>query len=280
MRTILVIICIAIPVLCYSQKRNNTWCFGDSAGIDFNIPSNPQPIFTGLNGRGTCVSISDTLGNLLFYAQTERGNPAPHYGQVLNKNHNVMQNGNGIIGDDWYNEMIIIPKPADSVLYYLISANVTLDSGLFYSVIDMNQSAGLGAVVQKNISIDTSSYYYDAMAAVKHGNGLDWWLICKKYNLFNPPDNYFEIYRITKDSIFHLSQSIGGNCNGNAANMTFSKDGSKLLFTTRNGIIEVLNFDRCSGLFSNPQIVHQEVTVGNYPRYWGGAFSPNQTCHR
>ncbi|MFN0188840.1 MAG: hypothetical protein ACKVQV_09070, partial [Bacteroidia bacterium] len=45
-----------------AQSRNAIWCFGDSAGIDFNVPSNPQPYFSAMRSRGTVVSISDSLG--------------------------------------------------------------------------------------------------------------------------------------------------------------------------------------------------------------------------
>src|SRR5438067_1614451 len=93
------IICGLFWMGAFGQNQNSIWCFGDSAGIDFRDTLNPVPISTGINGRGTCASIADTLGNLLFYAQTARGGPAPNYGQILNKNNNIMQNGNGIIGD-------------------------------------------------------------------------------------------------------------------------------------------------------------------------------------
>ena len=54
----------------YSQNRNNIWCFGDSAGIDFN-QTVAAPINTNLDTRGSCTSIADSTGNLLFYASTE-----------------------------------------------------------------------------------------------------------------------------------------------------------------------------------------------------------------
>ncbi|MBL0340462.1 MAG: hypothetical protein IPP71_05755 [Bacteroidetes bacterium] len=52
-----------------AQNRNMVWTFGDSAGIDFTNIQNPIPIATGIDGRGSCVSISDTLGELIFSQQ-------------------------------------------------------------------------------------------------------------------------------------------------------------------------------------------------------------------
>src|SRR6187399_502880 len=53
----------------YSQNQNSIWCFGDSAGMDFRT-SPPQTFSTSLDTRGSCVSIADSLGDLLFYANT------------------------------------------------------------------------------------------------------------------------------------------------------------------------------------------------------------------
>ena len=50
------------------QGKNTIWCFGDSTGIDFRNISSPSVFESGINSKGTCASISDSLGNLLFYA--------------------------------------------------------------------------------------------------------------------------------------------------------------------------------------------------------------------
>jgi hypothetical protein len=267
-----------ISFLSYGQKRNSIWCFGDSAGIDFNIPGNPQPISTTLRTRGSCVSIADTSGSLLFYANTRASTPGQTT-QVRNRNNQIMPNGTNIVGQGWYNELLIIPKPGDSLKYYLLTVGVAVGSttGFYYSIIDMSLDFGLGAVLQKNILIDTTDLYYDALGAVKHGNGKDWWIISKRYSATSSvPDNRFEIFLITSDSIYHSFQNIGSLCYGGLGNITFTKDGSRFLFTTRNGTIEVFDFNRCSGVLSNPKIIHTDNFAGDYPYYWGGAFSPNQ----
>ena len=64
---IVAIIISAFSFSAYSQKQNNIWCFGDSAGIDFNNVSNPITFSSSLDSRGSCVSIADTNGQLFFY---------------------------------------------------------------------------------------------------------------------------------------------------------------------------------------------------------------------
>ena len=53
-----------------AQNKNSVWCFGDSAGIDFSNINNPAPFTSSVEGRGSCVSIADNNGNLLFYSNT------------------------------------------------------------------------------------------------------------------------------------------------------------------------------------------------------------------
>lgn len=59
-------IVLFIGILPVKAQRNNIWCFGDSSGINFNNGGVPSPISIAFRTRGTCVSISDLLGNLLF----------------------------------------------------------------------------------------------------------------------------------------------------------------------------------------------------------------------
>jgi hypothetical protein len=44
--------------------------FGDSAAIDFSNLNSPQPNMSMLRGRGSCASICDSVGDLLFYCIT------------------------------------------------------------------------------------------------------------------------------------------------------------------------------------------------------------------
>jgi hypothetical protein len=65
---LLISFCLLFCTFSFGQKRGAVWCFGDSALVDFSDPAN---IITGtsiLKSRGSCASISDTSGNLLFYA--------------------------------------------------------------------------------------------------------------------------------------------------------------------------------------------------------------------
>ena len=266
---IITIIISTFSFSAYSQKQNNIWCFGDSAGIDFNNVSNPITFSSSLDTRGSCVSIADTNGQLLFYANTRALGPN-NTTVVYNRIHQLMENSDSIVGEGWYNELIILPFPGDEKKYYLFSLEVLSPYGLYYSIIDMSYNGGQGKVVQKNAQLQTYKAW-DAMAAVRHANGRDWWLITKDYN--NSLGNKtFHVNLITPFGIQDSVQSIGGIEYGGLGNMSFSKDGNKFLFASRRGLIEVMDFDRCTGQFSNPMV----ILNSNIDYYVCGAtFSPN-----
>lgn len=261
-------------LLCFipasAQKENNIWCFGDSAGIDFNDLANPITFATSLDTRGSCVSIADSTGRLLFYANTRATIPG-NTTRVWNSTNQLMENGDSIVGSGWYNELIIVPFPGSNSKYYLFSAGVTNRYGFYYSVIDMSLNNGLGKVISKNNQLH-SYKTWDGMAAVKHANGRDWWVITKEDSIGNGSgNNSFHIYFISPDTIIEKIQAIGNTIFGNEGTMSFSKDGTKFLFSTWLGLVEVIQFDCCSGVFSNPIV----VSSGNSYLTFGAEFSPN-----
>ncbi|MBL7916127.1 MAG: T9SS type A sorting domain-containing protein [Bacteroidia bacterium] len=258
----------------FAQKRNNIWCFGDSSGIDFNLPGGPVPISSVLNTRGSCVSIADTSGQLLFYSAYDEtvGIFGTDPVKVFSKNNAIMINGDSIKGGGWYKELVIVPASTTDSLYYLFNIGVTFDFGLYYSLIDMKQNNGMGAVVQKNVQLQTFKCT-DGINAVKHGNGRDWWLIFRRWDTDN--DEYY-MYLISQNGISNVSiQHIGSSTMNGFTNMNFSSDGSKMVVINLAGLMEIYDFDRCTGIISNPLTLHPEPTTAPYGRYVGCEFSPN-----
>ncbi|MBK8414881.1 MAG: T9SS type A sorting domain-containing protein [Bacteroidetes bacterium] len=68
-------------------------------------------------------------------------------------------------------------------------------------------------------------------------------------------------------------QNIGTPTDNGFMHTTFSKDGSKYLVVNYRGLIEVYDFDRCSGLFSNVTVIESERLPSLVPKYTGNAFS-------
>jgi hypothetical protein len=57
--------------------------------------------------------------------------------------------------------------------------------------------------------------------------------------------------------------------------LTFSAQGDKLAFASYAGLLEIYDFDRCTGVISNPVNLFQQATMPPYNHFWGCEFSPN-----
>ncbi|MBK9639041.1 MAG: T9SS type A sorting domain-containing protein [Bacteroidetes bacterium] len=254
--------------------RNSIWCFGDSAGIDFTVPSNPQPYFSAMRSRGTAVSICDTLGQLLFYAHTgdTSNNGTNTRGNILDKNHLLIDNGDSIIGISWYQEMVIIPMPGDTNKYYLFAQDVTLNYGIYYSIIDMGLNNGLGKVILKNQQI-LNIRMADCITAIKHGNGRDWWMYSRSGDGFLT-SNPFYTYLISPSGILlDTLQNIGPLTGGGFIEFRWNKQGTKMAYVNYSGLIQVFDYDRCTGLISNPITLDTMRPSSPLPAYWACEFS-------
>ncbi|CAN5380838.1 hypothetical protein BH11BAC1_BH11BAC1_25050 [soil metagenome] len=268
--SLVILICCAF--LSYSQNRNSNWCFGDSVGMNFSAGS-PSLFNTHSKSRGSSVSVSDSIGQLLFYSFTRASVPG-NTTKVMNRDNILMQNGGNIIGEGWYQELCIIPDPSDQTQYYLFSVGVTGSSqyGLYYSLIDMKQDSGRGQVVVKNIQLQNYAAD-DCIIAIKHADGRDWWVISRSSD--NTNDEFYQ-YLITPSGISAATvMHVGSATLSNNYRFAFSKQGNKMISIDTQGLVELFDFDRCTGLISFDQTILPEITAGNIPYYFGIAFSPS-----
>ncbi len=260
----------------YAQYTNNIWCLGDSVGIDF---SNHVTFQSGIKTKSGSSTISDSLGNLLFYCYGYdyylEQQAYFRSGIVKNKNHQTMQNGDSLTAE-WYHDITIIPKSVTDSTFYIFCAGVSRDYGLYYSIVDLKQNNGLGAVVQKNIQLDTFPVC-DGITAIKHGNGNDWWLIFQKASrsAADSSDEYF-IYPVDSSGIgTKITQHIGGYRIDDGGDLSFNFIGSQMIYTSWRGLIEVFDFDRNTANISNPIIIEPGLYSNPFPYYFSAVFSPN-----
>jgi hypothetical protein len=134
----------------------------------------------------------------------------------------------------------------------------------------MNQNGGLGAVVQKNVQL-TNFKASDCVAAVKHGNGRDWWVFFRRWDTVN--DEYYRFLVSPSGVSGPFIQNIGTATDNGFMHSTFSKDGTKYLMCDYRGLIELYDFDRCTGLFTNVTQIEPEQPPGSFPAYFGCEFS-------
>lgn len=241
-----------------ASQRNNIWYFGRKAGLNFNAVPN-QPIPSVLNNSAMmadegCSSVTDTDGNLLFYSNGIT---------VYNRNHQVMQNGDGLAGNiSTVQSSLIVPWPGSDSLYYIFTADAIENNyanGYCYSIIDIEADNGNGQVISKNIPLWGPGT--ERMTAVRHADGLAVWLITNDNN-----SNIFRSWLITCSGLqSNAVTSIAGvvldqHFTVNTGMMKVSPDGKQLCQThfpifSETGIIpnfiQLFDFDNATGIISN-----------------------------
>ncbi len=281
MRPWFIVILLLMATATSAQFTDRYWAFGDSAGINFKNIASPQPANSILRCRGTCASICDSAGDLLFYCGSPNWQQwlAPNNiftdGYVINKSHQVMHSGDSLATTGWYQEMVIVPMPGNDSLFYVFCVGVAQPVvGLYYSIVDIKYNNGQGRVLQKNVQLRNDTLC-DGITAVRHGNGRDWWVIVRSWKTY--PVNDITAYLIGPSGVtMNPTQYIGTLAPLEGFyRMKFNTDGNHLYNLGNDGIIERLDFDRCTGLFSN---VHTYNGFGGpFVGYWGFEISQDES---
>ena len=222
-----------------------------------------------------CASISDKDGNLVCYTNGRT---------VWNKQHQVMDNGIGLAGgfqSPWWgssstNGMLILPSLTDSDQYLIITQNAFPDTGIRLSTVDMTYNGELGKVVTKNEPIYQGIYFTEKLAACRHANGRDWWLISIELG-WSAPVNHYPIFLYSPTGISLHHTAVVGYPMPPAGQMMFSKYGNHLV-AAGNGRIAVMDFNRCTGDLT----LNQDFDFGieefyNTNSYYGACFSPDES---
>jgi hypothetical protein len=261
----------------FAQFNNNTWVFGDSAGIHFNN-SQPTNFKSVMKMRGSSSTISDSSGLISYFFLLN--NIFPLNNVLVNKYDSVMSNGSGLYGGGWYHDRIIIPNPSNDSLLYIFSAGVTASGpyGLYFSTANYKANNDSGIVIQKNVMLSNLPAF-DALMAVRHGNGRDWWLIFQRWfapNATTPTNAYF-YYLIDPSGISGpFNQNTGLDHKTNLGHLVFNTDGSKFAMVSIAGLIQLCDFDRCTGQITSFTAIQPEGP-GPFPLVLTScAFSPNE----
>ncbi|WP_052143793.1 T9SS type B sorting domain-containing protein [Wocania ichthyoenteri] len=250
-----------------AQKEANIWYFGDHAGLDFNSGT-PVALLDGqLSTMEGCATISDNNGSLLFYTDGIT---------VWDKSHNVMLNGNGLLGsDDSTQSALIVPKPNSKEVFYIFTVDSQAgNNGLHYSEVNLTLNGGLGGITaNKNINLLTRST--EQITAVVHGNGSDYWVVChpwdsNKFNSFLITDlgvNLTPVESVTPLMITWPPGSDGTNAS--VGQLKVSPDGTKLGVVNVTIGTHVADFDNQTGKVSNM------IQISTRPIDYGLEFSPS-----
>ena len=268
------LIILIFPCLLIGQGETSNWYFGQGAGIEFQ---NDGSVIATTDGQLStfegCATISDSLGNLLFYTDGIT---------VYNRNHTIMQNGNGLFGDPSSTQSaIIIPQPGDENKLFIFTVDTSSfqgdpDFGLRYSIVDMTENDGNGAVMQKNIKLlDFCSEKITAV--VKDCFEQSIWVMTLSTENANPQEvlNTYYAYEVNTDGIQTnpVKSTFELITEDPRGYLKFNADGTRLASANFTDGLYIYDFDNETGIVSNQQKL--AILSGNSFPY-GLEFSPNQ----
>ncbi|MHA3786954.1 T9SS type A sorting domain-containing protein [Flavobacterium hauense] len=277
----LLLTAIALTVVSgYSQNlQNANWYFGDFAGVTFlPNPSAPTGVSnSAMHAYESAASVSDPTGQLLFYTNGWT---------VYNRQHQVMTNGNGLLGDLSNSQMAIVPRPGYPDRYYIIAMDGSSGymNGLTYSEVDMAIGTDGAVTSTKNVFFKdhngvtiNSPYnlngpnYSEKVTTTKHCNGVDYWIVTQiKDNIYS--------YKVTSSGISvqpvvspaYIGSSLPGNGQGN---IKISPDNKRIAicYSSNNGGVMLGQFNSATGqVILDPNV----ISLGNMS-YFRLEFSPS-----
>ncbi|HRC16234.1 MAG TPA: T9SS type A sorting domain-containing protein [Bacteroidia bacterium] len=137
---------------------------------------------------------------------------------------------------------------------------------------------GLGEVIIKGQQI-TNHRIADCLQAVKHGNGRDWWLVTKFSDANLTTLNRFAVFLVTSNGISNpVFYDFNDAMDMDFQKIIFNNSYTKIMNINLYGYMCEFDFDRCSGVISNPHVIYPEITSLPYNRvFWEGAYSPNDS---
>jgi gliding motility-associated-like protein len=285
MRKLILAILLLSLVLNTSAQEQRIWSFGFKGGLDF---SGGAPSFHNTNlfpGDYSSASICNSSGQLQFYTNGF---------WVWNRDNEIMPELTG--GVSGYTSVIsptvgypplmpwdgtyatqptaIVGAPAHQGIYYLFSLGTS--GTLFYSMIDMSLNGGKGGIMAGKKGLYLASGLTEKLTVVNGCNNI-WVMVRAKaanqYKAFEVNDTGL----ITAPVISNIG-SLPLNWYGQGV-IKFSSDGSKMAAACNTGLthkggLEFYDFNRQTGILSNPLVLDSSSTLGNY---FGACFSPDNS---
>lgn len=215
-----------------------------------------------LNAPAGCAAISDPDGQILFFSD----------GQIVyNRKKKPMKNGEGLAGSrNAAQTALVVPRPEYPNHYYLFT--VAAGGGpLHFSVVDMSEESGDGALTLKNVPLRPN--ITEKITATRHANGRDVWLAVHDWN-----SDAFVAYLITPTGIeaeavvSHVGAVHSGLPRNASGCMKISPNGRWLACAVEKmNLLELFRFDPATGVVSDP------LTFPDVWNAYGVEFSPDNT---
>lgn len=240
--TLFTLICIFFfTIKVFPQRQADHWYFGHQCGLNFNSGV-PNVLHDGhtYEESGGIGTMSDSLGNLLFYSEGDT---------IFTSQHIPMENGIDFYSGWGLQSNLIVQWPESDSLYFVFKVpNSQNGIGLYYNIIDISKDNGYGAVIEKNILLDHAWDALHKVTATLHKNKRDIWVITRKFM-----EDSYAAFLITPDGINEIpvlspAPKVDGIYSVNRGFIKISYD-KKYLFSNYWGDknVEICQFNDITG---------------------------------
>jgi hypothetical protein len=254
----------AFPQITNDSKRGDIWVVGYRrapdvqdylAKFDFSSGSlDVDTFYTSTWQLRATSTISDTSGNLLLVFTGCA---------IANAQGKAIKNSANMPPDPVIQQLycpndyplpqtlMLLTDPKSDTLYYALMSGARYQSTVGFSTYGLYLShLSVHEVLEKNTQLFPFEIFSAHLAACRHANGRDWWVVVNKLQT-----NQYYKYLIDPSGVQGpFVQSIGmastkpSNGSGQAV---FSPDGTRYVrFSDRDDML-IFDFDRCSGELSN-----------------------------
>jgi PKD repeat protein len=259
------------------MKHTRFSFLGDTLTISYQIQQ-PSLYLAYANS-----SISDTAGNFLFFSNgCSIMDSSYHYilgAEQINEGDFFEYVCNEIGGAGKTNLMQILPQfngdNFDLIHFNTVDSSIAGNSlrtdNILWTKITQDSLHLLSTVFKDSILVD-SLFYGSSLSSCRHANGKDWWLVAP-----GSENNKYYILKIGENDIKIQRQNIGVPVNyfeETSGESVFSPKGTKYARYSIHADLQLFDFDRCTGYFSNP--IHVPIVDAADTSYAAGiAFSPS-----
>ncbi len=270
---------IGLGLFAQPNKRTCHWLFSYNVYLDFSsgYPVERTGCTVDSIAWGSTSSISDTNGNLLFYAD---------YDDVINKNHQKMPGYEQGYYEEGTQSALSLPKPGSDSLFYVFTAKRAVhqyDKPLTtYYTIDMSLNNGLGGIMDT----DTLPGAWDAaeqLSASYFDDKSGYWILTRKYH-----EDKYATYRVTAQGVdpnpvlSEAPRRYFANMDRNFGFLKIAYDKKHLVFlynivNSNDTDIEICRFNNQTGeiefLYSFQ--INELFQGTTYYRTYNGDYSPD-----
>ena len=269
MRKKLLIALMTISFGVNAQHQGDVWVFPNGNLLDFAF-SPPQAsggsqILPNDGEVEGVASMSDEDGNLLFYSDGVK---------LWDWQNNVISTS--LMGhQSSTNAAYIVPVPSSANRYYLFTLDAmqnNLANGLRYSIVEACRENGVVLVSENQF---LSSNMTEKMAAIRHQNGVDYWLVSHEFGTDVFKTFLIEEQGVSLEGSFACGSIHGPEMSAAVGQMKASPNGDLLVANISNKQrTDIISFNKTNGsvtcLLSFPP---DTSASGSFRSIYGASFS-------